>query len=57
MPYLELANPGFGVQSMMTSVALLILLSCLLTVWVWYGLTLHLLLFGRVCFSQLERTP
>ncbi|WP_265920870.1 DUF6708 domain-containing protein [Cupriavidus nantongensis] len=48
--YLELANPGFGVQSMVTSLALLVLLSCLLMVWVWYGLALHPLLFGRVLF-------
>ncbi|WP_354675603.1 hypothetical protein [Cupriavidus alkaliphilus] len=48
--YLELANPGFGVQSLVTSWALLVLLGCLFTSWLWYGLALHPLLFGRVFF-------
>ncbi|WP_354675410.1 DUF6708 domain-containing protein [Cupriavidus alkaliphilus] len=48
--YLELANPGFGVQSLVTSWALLVLLGCLFTTWLWYGLALHPLLFGRVFF-------
>lgn len=48
--YLELANPGFSVQSFLASWALLVLLACLFILWMWYGLAVHPLVFDRIFF-------